>query len=176
MKILDLGCGFRKYKSNDVKDEVIGLDIDRNSEADVVHDLSKFPYPFENEEFDVVHTSHVIEHLDKPLEFIDEINRILKKNGKLIIKVPHCSSATSVNFMEHKHFFNLSTFSTTIFSKYFMLKRIRLNYCVYRNTLPRKIVNAFFSFFANLSPRFCERFWCYCVGGFSEIDAEMIKL
>jgi len=175
MKILDLGCGSRKYKSNDAEDEVIGLDIDRNSEADVIHDLSKFPYPFENEKFDIIQASHILEHLDNPIEFINEVQRILKKNGRLIIKVPHYSSATAVNFLEHKHFFNLSTFKTKYFT-HFRVKGIRLNYSVYRNNISRKLISGFFSFFANMNPRFCERFWCYWVGGFSEIEVEMIKI
>lgn len=175
MKILDLGCGSRKYKSRNLEDEVIGLDIDKNSDADVIHNLGMFPYPFENEEFDIVHASHVLEHLDKPLEFNKEVCRILKKDGKFIIKVPHYSSATAVNFLEHKHFFNIAAFSTRWF-KSFKVSSIKLNYCVFRNTLPRKLVNSFFSFFANLNPRLCERLWCYWVGGFSEIEVEMIKI
>ncbi len=176
MKILDVGCGSRKYKSKNAEDEVIGLDIDTNSEADVIHDLSKFPYPFEDEDFDAIQASHILEHLDNPTGFINEIDRILKKDGRLIIKVPHFSSATAVNFLQHKHFFNLAAFSIPLFSRRFRLERIRLNYSVFRNTLPRKLANAFFSFFANMNPRFCERFWCYWIGGFSEIEVEMVKL
>ena len=42
MKILDLGCGKRKQK------DAIGVDMSEDSDADVIHDLNKFPYPFEN--------------------------------------------------------------------------------------------------------------------------------
>lgn len=46
--------------------------------------------PFENDFFDVIHCSHVIEHL-QPQEFYDtvkEMDRCLKVGGKLIISTP----------------------------------------------------------------------------------------
>ncbi len=173
MKILDLGCGNRKYKGNG-NDIVVGVDIDKNSQADVIHDLESFPYPFKDEEFDVVHASHIIEHLDNPSDFVSEAYRLLKKDGRFVVKVPHCSSATAVSFLQHKHYFNLASFNNGVFSN-FKINKIKLNYVVFRNTKFRKAVNSFFSFFANMNPRFCERFWCYWVGGFSEIEVEMVK-
>jgi len=70
MRILDLGCGKRKYQSKNLKDEVIGVDVDKNSQADVIHNLDKFPYPFQNNEFDLVYASHILEHLDNPVFFL----------------------------------------------------------------------------------------------------------
>ncbi|MHA2033632.1 MAG: class I SAM-dependent methyltransferase, partial [Candidatus Kariarchaeaceae archaeon] len=32
------------------------------------------------------------------------------------------------------------------------------------------VLGYFLDFFANLSPYFCSRFWCYWVGGFEEIS------
>jgi len=40
-KILDLGCGNRK------KEGTIGIDINPNTNADIIHDPNTFPYPFE---------------------------------------------------------------------------------------------------------------------------------
>ena len=39
MKILDLGCGKRKRKGT------VGIDISKDTDADIIHDLNKFPYP-----------------------------------------------------------------------------------------------------------------------------------
>jgi len=188
MKILDLGCADRKYKSKNPSDEVIGVDFyeaysyvqlahpDKN--VDVVHNLDVVPYPFEDNEFDLVVASHILEHLKYPEKCIKEIHRILKENGKLIVKVPHYSSATAVSFgrLGHLHYFNLAAFKTEYFTKYFKVDKTKLNYLVFRDTWYKKLINTVFSFFANLSPRFCERFWCYWFGGFSEIEVEMVRI
>ena len=176
MKILDLGCGTRKYKPKpNSRDIVIGVDINKNSLADIIHDLDNFPYPLEDNEFDLVYASHILESIENPEEFLKEVYRVLNKNGRVIIKVPHFSSATAIGFLEHKHYFNLAAFTDLPFGNYFKLKKIRLNYCVYREKWYRKVVNGVLSFFANINVRFCERLWCYWVGGFSEIEAEMMK-
>ena len=46
---------------------------------------------FENESFNFVIASNMIHHLPYPLKFFKEMNRILKKNGKLIIFDAYCS-------------------------------------------------------------------------------------
>ena len=46
IKILDLGCGKKKRPGS------VGVDINPNSDADIIHDLNVFPYPFENSSFE----------------------------------------------------------------------------------------------------------------------------
>tara|TARA_Y200000002_G_scaffold351572_1_gene329698 strand:+ start:141 stop:941 length:801 start_codon:yes stop_codon:yes gene_type:complete len=46
---------------------------------------------FKNEEFDFVISSNMIHHLPYPVKFFNEMHRILKKGGKLIIFDAHCS-------------------------------------------------------------------------------------
>lgn len=46
---------------------------------------------FENESFDFVVSSNMIHHLPYPIKFFEEMYRILKKGGKLIIFDAHCS-------------------------------------------------------------------------------------
>lgn len=43
----------------------------------------------ENEKYMTVYTSHLLEHLNSPIEAIKNWFRILKKGGHLIISVPH---------------------------------------------------------------------------------------
>ena len=57
--VLDLGCGNRK------KPGAIGVDINPNAQADIIHDLNKFPYPFEDSTFDEIYADNTIEHLEK---------------------------------------------------------------------------------------------------------------
>ena len=47
-RILDVGCGLNKYPN------AIGLDYNPKTGADVIHDLAVVPYPFEDNEFDVI--------------------------------------------------------------------------------------------------------------------------
>ena len=57
MKKLNLGCG-----QNILKDYV-NLDAMKLDGVDVIHDLEKFPWPFKDNTFDEVYTSHTLEHL-----------------------------------------------------------------------------------------------------------------
>ena len=53
-------------------------------------DLLKARYP--KEYFDIITINHVLEHVPDPAKNIEEIYRILKKNGKLIMGVPNYRS------------------------------------------------------------------------------------
>lgn len=47
-RVLGVGCGSAKYPG------AVGIDVSPHTEADVVHDLDVFPYPFEDASFDHV--------------------------------------------------------------------------------------------------------------------------
>ena len=104
MKKLHIGCGSAKLEG------YVGLDIDPKSEADIIHDLEKFPYPFKSNEFDEVFAEHVMEHLDNIPGVMEELHRILKKGGKVIIHGPHFSSVDMFTDPTHKHFMTSRTF------------------------------------------------------------------
>lgn len=60
--------------------------------------------PFKDETFDCVVSHHVFEHLDDPYFYISELNRVLKKWGKIIISTPNTSSVLLpgyLNFYAH---------------------------------------------------------------------------
>ena len=50
---------------------------------------------FPESSFDVVHASHVIEHVPDPSAFLREIYRVLKPGGKLIITTPNAAGLQS---------------------------------------------------------------------------------
>jgi len=57
--------------------------------------------------------------------------------------------------------------------KLFKIKSIKFNWRYKpRKTKPFAVV---FNFLANISPKVCERFWCYLVGGFEEFTVEMVR-
>lgn len=78
---LDIGCeqsSYAKYFPNRT-----GLDIKPGLGVDVVGDAHNLP--FGNEKFDIILCTEVLEHLHSPSIAISEMNRVLKKNGKLIL-------------------------------------------------------------------------------------------
>jgi len=90
-KTLDVGCGTKPYEKYFKSSEYIGLEIETTvhrevSKADFFYDGTKFP--FNNNEFDSIVTNQVFEHVFNPDSFLNEINRVLKKNGILLLTVP----------------------------------------------------------------------------------------
>ncbi len=92
-----MGCGTRDLPELE-HHVVIGLDIDKNLNPDVVWDLNKHPLPFKDEEFDQIRAYDVLEHLGSQGDykfFCSEFNeywRILKPGGIFYGSVPHESS------------------------------------------------------------------------------------
>lgn len=64
----------------------IGLDIKSGPGVDVVGSVYKIP--FEENKFEVVLCISVLEHLENPKLAIDEIRRVTKSNGIVIVSVP----------------------------------------------------------------------------------------
>ncbi len=92
-KVLDVGCGRKPYRSLFKEcSEYIGMDIEQSGhdhsqeQIDVYYDGKTFPFPAE--QFDSVICIQVLEHVLTPIDFIREINRVLKKNGLFILTVP----------------------------------------------------------------------------------------
>ena len=98
VKILDVGCGegHLKYFVDNEGTEWHGIDFDPNRSklcADLGYqmhdvDISASPLPFEDESFEVVVGSHVLEHLPDPGFSLREMFRVVKKEGILMVAVP----------------------------------------------------------------------------------------
>ena len=103
--ILDIGCGENKVKDS------IGMDIVALDQVDVVHDILKTPYPFDNEKFKTIYLRHVIEHftIEEIKKILSECYRILSNDGTLIISVPHAFSLAAYTDVTHKTFFTFNS-------------------------------------------------------------------
>lgn len=104
MKCLNLGSG------KDVKKGFVNLDSVKLEGVDVVHDLETYPWPFKKNEFDLIYTSHVLEHLSSIVKPLEEIWRISKNDSKIMIEVPIFPSIGAVADPTHKQFFTFRTF------------------------------------------------------------------
>jgi len=75
--VLDVGCGLNHLKR--VYRNLIGVDIARNSKADILVDCRMLP--FRDKSFDVAISVSVIEHINNPELMLREMCRVARKVG-----------------------------------------------------------------------------------------------
>ncbi|MBW1679180.1 MAG: class I SAM-dependent methyltransferase [Deltaproteobacteria bacterium] len=87
-RILDVGCREKPYfpffasKTRNY----FGVDIQIGPEVDAVFNGDALPFP--DEMFDVVINTQVLEHTPDPHSLMDEMARVMKKGGWIIISAP----------------------------------------------------------------------------------------
>ena len=167
------------------KEGFINVDYYSVSNPDVSHDLNKFPYPFEENYFELVEADHVLEHLDDPFRVMRELYRICAPKAMIRIRVPHFSRGFT--HAEHKRGFDVTFpyyFDPTLPVGYqgVPLELVRMHLTWFAQPYLKKAMlpatlfvigqaaGAILDLFANLSPWLCSRLWCYWVGGFEEIE------
>ena len=106
-KILDVGCGINKYPG------ATGIDRLPGTAADIVWDLDQFPWPIESNAFDQARLIHVIEHVGDVLRTMEEIHRILRPGGRVILETPHYTDFSS--WCDPSHRWHLNTYSFRYF-------------------------------------------------------------
>lgn len=89
--LLDIGCGTKPYEPYLSVRQYIGVEIDTErsrttSKADMFYDGKRIPFP--DNEFDSALANEVFEHVFNPSEFLNEVNRVLKTDGMLLMTVP----------------------------------------------------------------------------------------
>ena len=104
-QILDVGCGRNKYPG------AIGIDSNPRADADVIHDLGVLPYPFPDNEFDLIICRHVIEHVPDVMSFVSELHRITKQGAVIKIVTPHYSNPDWATDPTHRNHFNSYSFT-----------------------------------------------------------------
>jgi SAM-dependent methyltransferase len=90
-RVLDVGCGSKPYESLFRASEYVGLEIDSpanrtHKRADVYYDGISFP--FDASTYDCVVCNQVLEHVFNPEHFLNEVGRILRPGGLLLLSVP----------------------------------------------------------------------------------------
>ncbi|MGI8996247.1 MAG: methyltransferase domain-containing protein, partial [Pyrinomonadaceae bacterium] len=89
----------------------IGLDNNPRTDADVIHDLDVTPYPFPDNEFDLIIGNQVIEHLDDVLAVVAELYRIAKPGAIIRLDTPHYSDIASYTDPTHKRHLTTESFA-----------------------------------------------------------------
>lgn len=103
MKI-DFGCGASK------KEGFIGVDLLNLENVDVQHDLSQFPYPFDDDVADEIWLDQVVEHISNPMRVMEEVYRICKNDALVTVGVPYFRSFYSIIDPTHVNFFGVQWF------------------------------------------------------------------
>ena len=154
---LNLGCG------KDIMEGYTNVDSEKFSGVDLILDLNKIPYPFEENQVDEIIMRSILEHLNEPYEVLKEIHRISKPGAKIFISVPHFSSDTTWGDIQHKRGYGTQVFKEKHVAKYFTLKKQEIVFNRFRIFMP---------FIANKFPRLYEKTMAYIFQA-SYIDIEL---
>lgn len=107
--LLDFGCGSKPYESLFVNvNSYIGVDVENDNHnhskenIDVYYDGKTLP--FEKDSFDSIFSSEVFEHVPNISETLLELNKVLKKEGRILITTPF-------SFPEHEMPFDFRRFT-----------------------------------------------------------------
>lgn len=107
---LNVGCGY------DVRDPARGwtnMDAHPHDARVVAWDLTRLPWPFADQSFELVYASHVLEHVppilretkgvqrDVLFDVFDEIHRVLRPGGRLVMRVPWGGSHPGLLHIAH---------------------------------------------------------------------------
>lgn len=98
-EILDLGCG-EGTRLSLISKKGIGIDISKKAIGIAKKEFPKLNFlvgdlerlPFKDNSFDLVYSAYVFEHLTNPEKVIEEVKRVLKTNGDLVIICPNYGS------------------------------------------------------------------------------------
>jgi predicted SAM-dependent methyltransferase len=95
---IDLGCGKNKQAG------YVGVDRIAFDGVDIVADLAKDKWPWEDNSVDKAYCSHFVEHLDavERVHFVNELYRVLKSKAQAQIIVPHWASCRAYGDLTHK--------------------------------------------------------------------------
>jgi len=103
MKI-NLGAGA------DIRHGYINHDIVQLSGIDIVHDLNIYPWPWIDASVDEFVAKDLLEHLNDFMAAMEEIYRIMKPGGILLITVPYWNSVSCHADPTHRRGFHELTF------------------------------------------------------------------
>ena len=122
-KKLNMGCGWKKM------DGFINADRSTLFKPDMVVDFDKFPWPFQDNEFEFIWAKDILEHLGDTskdfIEVIKEMYRISAPGCIWEVQSPHWRCDNAIIDPEHKRLISLGMFN--LFNKDKLLKNIQTN-------------------------------------------------
>lgn len=172
--ILDVGCGSGWVAQSLCKGQtnVVSMDISLANPLKINHIMNStnhlavvadaYNLPFENESFDCIIASEIIEHVSDPTLFLESLLKALKKDGLLIVSTPynekinyylcvHCNKVTP----QYAH---LNSFNEHNFGNYIPEGIMSWNHLIFNNSyLPKLRLHYIFQFLPFKIWRFFDR-------------------
>ncbi|MDB9747787.1 class I SAM-dependent methyltransferase [Gammaproteobacteria bacterium] len=133
-KVLDLGSGmggFGKAKPENISlygvDRDLSISANSHGYEDVVNmDIGSTVLPFDDDSFDAILARDILEHLDSPWEVVDDLFRILKVGGRIIVSVPKPDPKIVWNDYTHRRGFTSGALSSLMENSGFHVEDIFL--------------------------------------------------
>ncbi len=172
--ILDIGCGRNKRPG------ALGVDSNRDTAADVIADINRGSLPFRDGVFEKVWAVHVIEHVAEVIATIEELHRVARPGGTIIVETPHYTDFSS--FCDPTHRWHLNSFSFRYFTddggfSYYSRRRLRQRRLQVKLLKLWKLLG--FEFCVNHSlvfRKFWEHYLCFVIRGKAMVfEFEVVK-
>jgi 2-polyprenyl-3-methyl-5-hydroxy-6-metoxy-1,4-benzoquinol methylase len=176
--ILDIGAatGDFVYEAKRVGFESVGIELsaDARQQAMKKYSIRLYDYTLEDlfqkgYRFDIIHMNHVFEHILNPNMLLKECNKLLTKNGLLVIEVPQqlCNDldrlkkilritkeiAFTPYSLHHTYFYTPKTISSLLKRHNYSIKRIRTANLENTPLVPFNIVNITLAIYLALSDK-----------------------
>ena len=87
--VVDVGAGRAPYRGLLKCKKYIGIDVERRADVEnlIIADINK-DIPMDSDSVDVVILTEVLEHLRNPVRAMEELYRVLKPGGRLVLTTP----------------------------------------------------------------------------------------
>lgn len=105
---INIGAGLTKID--------IATNIDISKRADISVNLNEDKLPFDDDCVDLIYSDHTLEHINNYLHLINEIHRVLKPGGCLLVGVPYVT-LTKYNLVNPYHVHNFNEYSFDFFDQ-----------------------------------------------------------
>jgi SAM-dependent methyltransferase len=144
---LDIGCGIGDMLA--FRPGTVGVDVNQRTVEYCcqrgldAHLMQPDVLPFADSTFDSVLLDNVLEHIAEPAPLLDEVRRVLRQGGRLLVGVPgirgwnsdsdhkvYYDEQTLRSRIETSGFGHLETFHTPLWGSAWLAKKLR-QYCVY---------------------------------------------
>lgn len=126
--ILEFGCGIGQvtnklkedgYNSIGIDISPIAIDMAKNRGKGCFNVLQSEMLPFDDNYFDSVGTFNVLEHLSNPEHWIEEMIRVLRHNGSIVIACPNFLRILGIR----AHHWHTRGYYNKLKNTYFLLKK-----------------------------------------------------
>ena len=101
--IVDLGCGTTKFSG------AIGIDQIPYPGVNIICDFEK-SLPLKSNSVDTLYASHLLEHINGLVVFMEDIYRVCKQGANVHIAVPYLTSHAAFRDPTHVRYFSEETF------------------------------------------------------------------